>query len=123
MKDIFSLSSIVDWLREQPADGRYIWPDPNECLAACYLRSVTGVRHPCDDFGGKYVKVFDGAPSNWNYGYIGATLPWTFGAALARAEQVLAGYVPEPLDVALHEPLPSPGTRWWGLTSSDTNAP
>lgn len=67
------LLDIIAWLRTKPADQCYDWSNGESCPMAQYLEA-TG-------------QIENGMP-DW---YINLTLtrPWTFGAALQRAESLL----------------------------------
>lgn len=77
--DPFSLAGIIEWLKQQPADEKYFWHDCTQCLAGRYLQA-NGLR--CD--WGHYYKLFGGLNA---YLRISGERPWTFGAALKRAEE------------------------------------
>lgn len=66
--------SLVDWLRQQPPDGEYIWQDPVFCMMGRYLADH-------DSRWGEF--SYSEMP---NYDAIAGKKPWTFGAALERAE-------------------------------------
>lgn len=65
---------VLDWLRQQPADGTYQWQHPMHCLIGQFLAATGQVREAID-----YTEMPD-------YRRITETKPWTFGAALRRAE-------------------------------------
>ncbi len=72
--ELLSPDSLIDWLRQQPPDGEYQWSDPVFCLMGRY---ITDVGTPVDLY------AYSEMP---NYHAIAETKPWTFGAALQRAE-------------------------------------
>lgn len=67
---------ILDWARQQPADGSYDYANCNNCFVGQYL-AAKGIDNRAD--GLKYSDM----P---HYRDIAEALPWTFGAAVARAE-------------------------------------
>lgn len=89
--DPFSLKSLIAWLEQQPAAGKYCYSESGHCLLARYLTAMgfegVGIspwtyRHLPDREDRKEL------PDGWNniaFGY-----PFTFGAALERARAVLA---------------------------------
>jgi hypothetical protein len=73
-KDLFDPHALINWLRQQPPDEEYIWQDPVKCLMGRYLKA-NGSR-----WG-------EGAYSEMPYyDAIAHEKPWTYGAALERAE-------------------------------------
>jgi hypothetical protein len=69
--------ALVTWLRTQPPEQTYVWSDPVFCLMGSYLA----------DHGSSWgVTAYSEMP---NYHEIAAERPWTFGAALERAEKFL----------------------------------
>jgi hypothetical protein len=73
-KQTYSLSSLVAWLEQQPADKHYGWTSERECGAAQYL-----IAHGQDPeymiLIPDWVEIFQGDPP----------FEHTFGAALERA--------------------------------------
>jgi hypothetical protein len=77
----YTLDALTGWLRKQPPDQGYIWQDPVYCLMGEYLR----------DNGASWgERSYSDMP---HYEEIAAEKPWTFGAALERAEALA---LPEP---------------------------
>lgn len=76
-----TISSLIKWLGEQPADGSYEWCDVEECAMAKYLRDMTGDPRPAISY--EFWNVF--GPNA--YDEILFVRPWTFGKALSRAKQ------------------------------------
>lgn len=76
--DPFSLAAIIEWLKQQPADGTYYWPSCTQCLTAKYLEAIG-----CSYDYGLYYQLFGSIDA---YLRIGGIEPWTFGSALKRAE-------------------------------------
>jgi hypothetical protein len=82
-----TVEALIAWLRQKPADETYVWSDPVFCLVGHYLsehNSSWGVA--------QYSDIPD-------YEQIAGEKPWTFGAALGRAEKLLALPAPDPADV------------------------
>lgn len=70
--------ALITYMRGQPPDREYTWQDPVHCLVGNYLR----------DNGSQWGDVsYSDLP---HYNEIAETKPWTFGAALARAEALKA---------------------------------
>jgi hypothetical protein len=80
-----TVEALVTWLRTQPAEDTYIWQDPAFCMMARYSSE-----HGSSWGAYSYSKM----PY---YHAIAETKPHTFGAALKRAEALLALPKPEPL--------------------------
>jgi len=85
-------NSLIEWLRQQPADGEYVWSDPVFCMMGRYLA----------DHGSQWGDV--GYHDMPHYEEIASVKPWTYGAALERAEALKA--LPAPISVPLitHQP-------------------
>jgi hypothetical protein len=82
--DKFSLAGLVAWLERQSPETEYDFRNSSTCLLAQYLIAVAGQTYP-GEFN--YSKVCGGiAP----YHTVASRGPWTYGAALKRARQVLA---------------------------------
>ena len=77
------LPSLIAWLETQPPETEYDWENCQECLVGKFVTAITGNRLPASVI--RYSTLF---PSCDAYGFVGATGPWTFGAALARAKQI-----------------------------------
>lgn len=79
---LFSPDALIQWLRKQPAGEEYIWSDPVYCMMGRYLA----------DNGSTWgVAAYSDMP---HYHEIACPKPWTFGAALKRAEALLMGEPP-----------------------------
>jgi hypothetical protein len=72
--ELLDSDKLIAWLRQQPADEEYQWSDPVKCLMGRY---ITDVGTPADLY------AYSEMP---HYHEIAETKPWTFGAALQRAE-------------------------------------
>lgn len=71
-------AALIDYLKGQDPDREYTWQDPAFCLVGNYLR----------DNGSCWGTVaYSDLP---NYEAIAKEKPWTFGAALQRAEALKA---------------------------------
>jgi hypothetical protein len=82
---LFTRDALIAWLRTQPPDEEYIWQDPVFCLMGHFLA----------DNGSSWGEVgYSEMPS---YREIAETKPWTYGAALARAEALKQLPPPMPL--------------------------
>lgn len=82
-----TVENLKTWLRQQPSDGEYVWSDPVYCLVGRYLA----------DNGSEWgAAQYSDIPG---YEQIAGEKPWTYGAALARAE-------------ALALPAPERETLW-----------
>ena len=68
--------NLVKWLRQQRPEEEYIWQDPTFCLVGRFL-------HDHNSCWGTV--AYSDLP---NYEAIAQPKPWTFGAALARAERL-----------------------------------
>jgi hypothetical protein len=82
----YTIEALTGWLRKQPPDQEYVWQDPVFCLMGHYLAdndSRWGERSYSDMPG---------------YEEIAQAKPWTFGAALERAE-ALKALPPPPLQI------------------------
>ena len=86
---------LTDWLRQEVAKGRaaeeYIWQDPVYCLMGNFFAA-----HGRQGWG---EVIYSDMP---DYEVIAGAKPWTYGAALERAEALKALPPPEPRD-AQHE--------------------
>jgi hypothetical protein len=71
---LLTRDALIDWLRQQPADEEYVWQDPVFCLMGRYLA----------DNSSRWGDV--GYSDMPHYEEIAGQKPWTFGAALERAE-------------------------------------
>jgi hypothetical protein len=72
--ELLDSDKLIAWLRQQPPEEEYIWSDPVFCLMGRY---ITDVGTPADLY------AYSEMPA---YREIAETKPWTFGAALQRAE-------------------------------------
>jgi len=84
--ELFTTEALANWLRNQPSDQEYVWSDPVFCLMGPYLA----------DNGSCWGE--QGYSDMPNYEVIAGQKPWTYGAALGRAEKVLA-LPPPPLQI------------------------
>ena len=84
--------ALVSWLRKQDPDQEYIWSDPAFCMMGKYL----------SDHNSSWGAVgYSEMPS---YYEIASPKPWTFGAALKRAEALKALPPPDDADRWQHAP-------------------
>ncbi len=89
-KKNLSLVDMIDWLEAQPPEGEYAWNSTRSCLVAQYIKARTGAKTAFDVIG--YEQIFPGmnvSEQLRNYQRVGSTLPWTFGAALERANKLM----------------------------------
>lgn len=77
MQNIFTREALIAWLKTKPADDKYYWPSCTDCLLGIYCRE-RGIRDV------RFTEICGGVLA---YHYIAASQPWTFGAALRRAEE------------------------------------
>jgi hypothetical protein len=70
----YTTEALTEWLRGQPPDGEYVWSDPVFCLMGHYL---------ADNGACWGERSYSDLP---HYEEIAHEKPWTFGAALERAE-------------------------------------
>lgn len=89
MRNPMSLEGLRDWLKTKPSGGEYPWHDITGCLMCQYF----------DHIGVKYLAVCrhhwlgnDGVEHMTPPGFaeVAATFPHTYGAAIARAEKLIA---------------------------------
>ncbi len=84
------LVDMIDWLEAQPPEGKYAWNCTRTCLVAQYIKARTGAKSAFDVVG--YEQIFPGmntVEQMDNYHLVSAALPWTFGAALERANKLM----------------------------------
>jgi hypothetical protein len=86
MKELYTIDALTGWLRQQPPGEEYQWQDPVFCLMGRYL-AANGSR-----WGEASYLQMPG------YEHIASAKPWTFGAALERAEQLQLP--PPPLQIS-----------------------
>lgn len=86
-----SIAALASWLRNQPGEKTYTWSDPVFCLVGHYL---------ADNQSQWGNAQYSDIP---NYELIAKTEPHTFGAALERAEALLA--LPTPALTIEHQPI------------------
>ncbi len=89
-KKHLSLVDMIDWLETQPPEGEYDWETCRACLVAQYIKARTGEVNPWEVI--HYEQPFPGRNIDermHNYHSVGATRPWTFGAALERANKLM----------------------------------
>jgi hypothetical protein len=85
--ELLDTDKLTGWLKNQPPDGEYVWSDPVFCLMGRYLA----------DNGSEWGAMqYSDLPL---YEEIAKEKPWTFGAALERAE-ALKALPPPPLQIA-----------------------
>lgn len=91
--DVFSLEGLIAWLETQDAEVAYCYHDSGRCLHGRYLTAI-GISF--SGVGGDYWRSHDGAKhplpggDGTNYLHVASRLPYTFGAALERARDLLA---------------------------------
>jgi len=90
--ELLESDKLIAWLRTQPPDGEYQWSDPVFCLMGRYIADVGTP---------KDLYAYSDMP---NYHEIAETKPWTFGAALQRAE-ALKALPPPPLQIEHQEAI------------------
>ena len=80
-REIFSIPAFIAWAETQDPEARYDWRDCEDCLCMRYLkeRGVQDVPTGYGAFG-----------DTWLRNDIFAVEPWTYGAALARAKELVA---------------------------------
>lgn len=83
----YTIDALTGWLRKQPPDAEYVWSDPVFCLVGHYL---------ADNGACWGERSYSDIP---HYEEIAKEKPWTFGAALERAE-ALKALPPPPLQLA-----------------------
>lgn len=96
--DPFSLTSLISWLRTQPAESTYTYADPENCLLGQWTRSMDALRHSSPTGPSSFEYVVNGKKVDlWKYHYIvagGKDEVWdrtrSFGNALKRAEEARA---------------------------------
>ncbi len=82
---LLNAERLTNWLRKQPPDGEYVWSDPVHCMMGKYLA----------DNESRWGEVqYSDMP---HYEEIAGEKPWTFGAALERAEKLQLA--PPPLQI------------------------
>lgn len=87
--DVFSLHGLVAWLGQQETQARY---DFDNCRGACLLSQylkASGAHYFGD---GQYYDLCQalGRGNSSDGQAIASNEPWTYGAALSRARQLLA---------------------------------
>lgn len=71
-----TVDALIPWLRKQQPDAEYIWSDPVFCMMGRFLA----------DHGSQWGEVaYSDMP---HYEQIAGAKPWTYGAALKRAERL-----------------------------------
>jgi len=90
-QNIFSLEGLISWLETQPPEARYAYHNPRECLMYEYLKERGVPLHSTagDYWRDKEQKAHHVIPAEINKGIV-AMLPFTYGAALQRARELLA---------------------------------
>lgn len=88
--DIYALPTFIAWAERQPADKEYNYGDcRGACLIGQYMRDH-GLEWISKE-GGAYTRFLsraEGGTKVWQ-GKIAIALPWTMGAAAARARALL----------------------------------
>lgn len=72
----YTIDALTGWLRKQDPGEEYVWQDPVFCLMGRYL---------ADNQASWGERSYSDVP---HYEEIAGTQPWTFGAALERAEKL-----------------------------------
>lgn len=84
---------LVAWLRKSP-DKQYVFDSPTNCLVAHYLKANYDDKSPPPRFdGGNWSSIFPGIEYMdrlMTYHRIGDAKPYTYKAALKRAEDEAA---------------------------------
>ena len=90
---LVTTEALTEWLRKQAPDDEYVWQDPVFCLMGRYLADN-------NSRWGEF--AYSDMP---HYEEIAGEKPWTFGAALERAERL--ALPPPPLQIAapVREPV------------------
>lgn len=104
LDELMTVDKLTDWLRGQPPEKGYVWSDPVFCLMGRYLAEQGS------HWGEASYSELPG------YREIAEAKPWTYGAALERAEQHKALPPPDDTKVLqieapqerelIHEPSP-----------------
>ena len=86
----FTLPALVAWLRTKPGNETYCYMSNGKCLIGQYLKERCGISEP--SVGGENWRKSGSLdryplPVGWNA--IAMYSPWTFSAALARAERLM----------------------------------
>ena len=85
------LESLIAWLEQQPAHGKYDFIDPHNCLLCQYYRAG-GIK--VRSVNPRFYTIETGEstdlPKHFNEIANGGREPETFGAALKRAREALA---------------------------------
>ena len=77
--DVFTLEALAAWLRTQPGYVKYDWYDTSDCLYHRYLK------HHWVNGHDEYQRLRSAISPD-----AGVRRPWTYAAALARCETLLA---------------------------------
>lgn len=77
-----TLKNLIVWLRKKPARGQYVWHEPTNCVIGQWLRA-SGT--PDTEIWAKSVHL----AKDDLFTAIALNGPYTFGAALKRAEAAL----------------------------------
>ena len=94
----FTLQGLHDWLETQDPSTEYDYTDPQDCLLCRFLRDTGNAREPWvdpmmwSDSLTEHTRSFSRyLPSHVNEVSNGVLRSdWTYGAALARAKELLA---------------------------------
>ena len=86
--DPFSLDSLIAWLETKPAGASYDYMCNCNCLLAQYFAQAGFLNVEASGFHFYHAGGEHGLPKHFNE--IAVNSPWLYGAALARAKQVVA---------------------------------
>lgn len=90
--DPFSLEALILWLEKQPGETEYNYLSPGGCLICSYLSQAVGFQEPrvteTTFRDGLLTEARNPLPARWND--IVVARPWTCGAALSRARNLLS---------------------------------
>lgn len=89
---IFSLDALTAWLRQQDPNGKYDFVNCWTCLLARYFRDCGFIAIEVGAFEVRLDGTVYALPEQFNKISVGnSARDWTFGSALARAEQMQRG--------------------------------
>lgn len=83
-----TFKGFISWLKRQDPHRKYQWGDCQDCPIAQYLKTV-GIEDLNELTWDTYNKL-EGGDYREPCGNVAMSSPWTFGAALKRAELLLA---------------------------------
>lgn len=90
MKNPLSLESLRDWLRTKPVDEVYCWADAQTCLLGQYLKHIGAIEIGSSYWLDANSNLHEISEQFFHVALHGHNLPHTFGAALERAEKIIA---------------------------------